>query len=73
MSDSSAGVRAFKTIEAAGLFPPNLTHEDLIDLASLIVGAYLRSSPPETAATIFEEAAAFTQSYLRKVQECDNV
>jgi len=73
MEHPSAGVRAFKTFEAADLFPPNLTHGDLIDLVSLIVGAYLRTSPPEAAANIFEEAAAFTQSYLRQVQELDNV
>lgn len=73
MSHSSAGVRTFKAIEDAGLFLPNLTHGDLIDLVSLIVGAYLRTSPPEAAANIFEEAAAFTQSYLRQVQERDNV
>ena len=73
MEYPSAGVRTFKAIEDAGLFPPNLTHGDLIDLVSLIVGEYLRTSPPEAAANIFEVAAAVTQSYLRQVQELDNV
>ena len=65
--------QAFKAIEAAGLFPAELSTRELIDFLTQILGAYLRTSAPESAVGICEATAAQTQLYVKYMQENDNV